>query len=114
MIISCYILKSSYDKYYRLKRNKEKFSNKKTKFSINSFELGSELAYSYYIYIVSIIFFVMELIVLYYAISIAFNCTKGGPERIVNFILACFFTVPYVMLNILFNKCSKSLLRDEL
>ena len=74
---------------------------------------GAGAAFTSFVLVVAVIFFVLELILLFYAINMALVCTQGGPERIVNIVLAVTFTIPYVMLNILFNKCAKNSLRTE-
>jgi hypothetical protein len=61
----------------------------------------------------AIIFFILELIVLVYSIIIALRCTKGGGERIVHLVLAIVFTLPYALLNALFNNCAISVLRGQ-
>lgn len=57
--------------------------------------------------VLATIFLVLEIIVLFYAVSIAIQCTRPGPERIVHIVLAITFTLPYVLLNVMFNKCAK-------
>ena len=110
MIVSGTILKTSLDRYRRARKNKEGFSISRG----DSAGAGAGAAFSSFTLVVAVIFFVLELVVLFYAINMALSCTKGGPERIVNIVLAITFTIPYVMLNILFNKCAKSSLRGEL
>ena len=61
--------------------------------------------------VMSIIFFMIELILLFYGINMAIICTDPGPERAVNVSLAVIFTIPYVMFNILFNDCAKKSLK---
>ena len=110
MIVTGTILKTSLDRYRKAQKNKENFS-----ISVGaSTGSGAAAAFASFTLAVSVIFFVLELVVLFYAINIALTCTKGGPERIVNIVLAITFTIPYVMLNILFNKCAKaSLIGDS-
>ena len=109
MIVSGTILKSSLDRYRQARKDKENFS-----ISLgDSAGAGAGAAFTSFILAVSVIFFVLELILLFYGINMALVCTKGGPERIVNIVLAVTFTIPYVMLNILFNKCAKGSLRTE-
>lgn len=107
MIVSGTILKKALDKY---QRQKEGF---KEGFTTNSAGAGASAAFVSFVLVVAIVFFLLELIVLFFAINMALSCTKGGPERIVNVVLAITFTIPYVMLNILFNKCAKSTLRGD-
>lgn len=104
------ILKSSLDRYRQARKDRENFSAIS---SGDSAGAGAGAAFSSFALVVSVIFFVLELVLLFYAINMALVCTKGGPERIVNIVLAITFTIPYVMLNILFNKCAKNSLRSD-
>ena len=72
---------------------------------------GASAAFASFSVAVAVIFFVLELVLLFYAINMALVCADGGPERIVNIVLAITMTIPYVMLNILFNKCAKKSLQ---
>lgn len=107
MIVSSTVLKNAVENYRRMARRKERFSASKAAGA------GVSAAFASFTLVVAVLFFILELIVLFYAISMAVNCSKGGPERIVNVVLAVTFTIPYVMLNLLFNKCAKGTLRGE-
>jgi len=61
--------------------------------------------------VLATLFLVLELLVLFYAISIALQCTNPGPERIIHIVLAITFTLPYVLLNVMFNNCAKQTLQ---
>lgn len=100
MIFSSTILKNTVEKYRKLKE-KEKYSISK------SFEAGTLAAFTLFSLLAAIIFFLLELILLFFAISTALSCSAPGPERIVNIVLAVTFTIPYMLLNTLFNKCTK-------
>jgi len=63
----------------------------------------------YFIFIYSVLF-IIEVIVLYYSVVIAVKTTKKGPERTVNLILACLFSFPYMMLNLLLNPEARKVL----
>jgi hypothetical protein len=97
------------DRYRKARKNKENFSISHG----DSAAAGVGAALTSFTLVVAVIFFVLELVLLFYGINMALNCTEGGPERIVNIVLAITFTTPYVMLNILFNKCAKNSLRTE-
>ena len=56
----------------------------------------------------SVLFFLVELVVLYYAVSLAIKCSAQGPERVINVILAVTVTIPYMLLNMLLNQCVKT------
>lgn len=106
MIVSSSILKTAVEKYQHARRSKEHFSR------TGAVSSGINSAFASFGLVVALIFFVLELLVLFYAIGMALNCSKGGPERIVNVVLAVAFTFPYVLLNILFNQCAKDTLRS--
>ena len=57
--------------------------------------------------IIAIVFLMLEILVLFYIITIAINCTEPGPERIINIVLAISFTFPYALLNLIFVPCAK-------
>ncbi len=48
-----------------------------------------------------------------YAIIIAITCTKSGAERVTHLILATTVTLPYMLLNVIFNKCAIDTLRNS-
>jgi|MDTC01.1.fsa_nt_gb NADH:ubiquinone oxidoreductase subunit 3 (subunit A) len=68
---------------------------------------GASASFLSFSLVLATIFLVLEIIVLFYAISIALKCTRPGPERIVHIVLAITFTLPYVLLNVMFNKCAQ-------
>ena len=96
-----------------LKKYSQYHSQKKRENFSNSLVVsgGVSAAYASFILVLAVVFFVLEIIVLFYAVNMAIVCTKGGPERIVNVVLAIVFTIPYVLLNTLFNSCAKQTLR---
>lgn len=107
MIISITLLKNSVEKYNNYKKENFTLSKK----SINK---GVNDAYFTFLIFVSFLFFVIELIMLYFAIFIAIYCSNSKEEKIVNFGLAVIFTGPYILLNILFNPCAKEYLKNGL
>lgn len=110
MLVSSSILKAAVEKYQQVRRLKEHYSNSKSKSKSKSNISGVTVFFSL---LISIIFFTLELIVLFYAVNMALRCSQPGPERIVNLVLSVTFTMPYVMLNILFNQCAKDTLRGQ-
>ena len=109
MLISSSLLKSAVENYQLKKKNrKENYSR------VDSIDAGISGAFASFSLVVALIFFALELIVLFYAITIAINCTEPGAERIVNVVLAVVFTIPYMLLNILFNQCAKSTLKGNM
>lgn len=107
MIISTSILRSAIRSYNRKRKIMEHYSKSQAA------NAGLSAAFDSFVLLVSLLFFVLELLVLYYSIGIAISCTKGGPERIVHIVLATIFTLPYILLNVIFNKCANSNLRSE-
>jgi hypothetical protein len=103
MLISSYLLQNSYKNYQRVKEN---FTTGQ------AIEAGTSAAFVSFSLVVSIIFFILELLLLFYGIKIAIYCSEPGPERIVNLVLVTMFTMPYMLLNILFNKCAKTCLQS--
>ena len=106
MLISSTLLKNSIENYNKVqKKNQENYSFGEAAMA------GTNAAFVSFFLVVSLVFFILELVLLYYAINMALVCTEGGPERIVNMVLAVIFTLPYVLLNILFNDCAKQSLK---
>jgi uncharacterized protein YqhQ len=116
MIISLNILKNSLERYNNSRNIRIEKYDKPKKNHNNSksehVESGFTSAFYVFLLIISMIFFLFELVLLYFAVFIAINCSKSREERIVNFILAVVFTLPYVSLNILFNPCAKEYLQN--
>ena len=114
MIISLNILKNSIEKYNNSRSKKiEKYDkSRNNRNNQNPGESGFISAFYIFLLIIAIIFFIFELIILYFAVFIAINCSKSREERIVNFVLAVLFTIPYVLFNILFNPCAKDYLQN--
>ena len=104
MLISSYLLHNNYEKYQKFREN----------FTVGqAIEAGSSAAFISFTVVVSIIFFILELLLLFYGLKMAIVCTEGGSERVVNVVLATMFTMPYVLLNILLNDCAKKSLRPN-
>lgn len=80
---------------------------------IHSLEEGIEYGYNVGMLSIGIMFLVLELLLLFYCIGIAIKCSKPGPERVVHVLLAITFTLPYALLNVLFNSCAKDFLTKK-
>ena len=74
---------------------------------------GAKKTFTLVALVATAILFLMELLMLFYALNIAWNCSKPGAERAVHFILAVTFTLPYMLLNVTFNKCGMKVLRTN-
>lgn len=73
---------------------------------IDSTNAGMSLGFTTGILAITAIFLILEILVLFYAITIVLKCTIPGPERIVHMVLAIVFTFPYMLFSITFNKCA--------
>ena len=104
MLVSATLISNATKKYNEYKQNKERYGDD----AISGMSTGMLV----FFIIIAIVFFVLELLLLFYAIQISFRCTKPGAERIVHLVLAVIFTGPYMLLNIFFGKCGQDLLRS--
>ena len=107
MLISSQLLQKSIEKYNAFQKNKEGYS---FAYAVGA---GTSAAFTSFALIVAFVFFILELILLLFAIKMVLDCTEPGPERIVHMVLAVTFTLPYVLLNSLFNDCSKKSLKNK-
>jgi hypothetical protein len=106
MIISTSLLKKALnDRAKASKRHSEGYSSR-----IDSTNVGMSFGFATGFLVISTIFLMLELIVLFYSVNIAMKCTSPGPERIINIALAISFTFPYALLNIIFVPCAKKTL----
>ena len=108
MIISGNFLRTSFDKYNQLKKIHQ--NNNYLKKSKDHNDLS--LSFYKFILVLAIIFFIMELVLLYFAILIAINCAESDKERVLNFIMATMFTSPFILTKIVFDPCTKSYLKN--
>ena len=120
MFLSYYNLKNNLEKYKNMKlenhkienyKNEEKQKESNLEKKCNSFDKGFSRAFDTFTLVISVIFFIFELILLYFAVFIAINCSTSTEEKIINFVLAITFTIPYVFFSILFNPCAKNYIR---
>jgi hypothetical protein len=104
MIISTSLLqKALKDRSLAKKRQYEGYT------MLESTNAGMSLGFATGFLIIAIMFSILELLVLFYAVSIAYNCSTGH-ARVVHVVLSIVFTFPYILLMILFNKCSTATL----
>lgn len=97
MIFSIYLLNHSFSLY---NLQKESFSID----SLDKVKSKNKIVSSIYV-VGAILFFLMELTALYYSVALAVKCSSSGPERVINIILALVMPLPYLLSNMLFNKC---------
>lgn len=63
--------------------------------------------------ILAVIVLVVEIALLYYAITIAVSVSKSPELMFINVVLAITMTLPYLLLNILLNPSAKAALGDK-
>ncbi len=74
---------------------------------------GINTGFELFILMIAVVFFLLELVVLFYSIMMAFSCTKPGAERVVHVVLSILFTFPYALISIFFSPCAKAALRGN-
>ena len=107
MLTSFSVFQSALEKYQQFRKKKEQYSN------WESAAGGLSAGFATGFLVVAIIFVALELLVMFFAINVAFRCTQGGAERIVHLVLAVVFTLPYMLLSLLFNKCAVDVIRGN-
>lgn len=110
MLVSSNFLKSSYEKF---KKNRQEKKIKEGYNAVESSMAGISASFDTFILVLAILFFILELLLLFYAITLALKCTKPGPERITHLVLAVIFTLPYVLFSSFFSKCAQDTLRGS-
>ena len=106
MLTSVTVLQNALERYERSKKIKEKYN------MMESGAGGLAAGFATGFLVIAIIFVALEFIVMFFAINVAFRCAQGGAERIIHLVLAVVFTLPYMLLNILFNKCAIDVVRS--
>jgi hypothetical protein len=110
MYFSINNLKHTIEKYNEKMKKKENFTLRKASDSDLPDSMSTFTEYVALVF--AVIFFFVELLVLFYCLQIAFSCTQKGPERIIHIVLALTFTMPYALINVVFNKCAINTLRS--
>ena len=136
MLISSSMLKNSIEKYNNYKRLKETYKMRSTDGSTDGTNGGSangetttvivtpggnsdvenKLESDLYLVLmltISFIFFVFEFLLLVIAVMVAVQTTTEGKERFVHLVLAVFYTMPYLLLMVLFNKKAQDYLSKK-
>lgn len=110
MITSASLLSNVLNKYKKTSR--EYFENPpSTPEEEQKKSVETKLAYS--TVIVSLVFLVVEFILLFSAVSIALHCGDSMIEKAVHLVFAVFFTFPYTFIMILFIPCAKKALETK-
>lgn len=77
---------------------------------LESTNAGMSLGFATGFLVIAGVFLLLELMVLFYCVGIAYSCSKSIPERIVNIVLAITFTLPYALVNMVFVPCARKTL----
>lgn len=64
-------------------------------------------ALAFFLLALAIALFIMEIVVLVYAVRIALACSEPGANRVTHVILAVFFTIPYLLFSLFLAPCHK-------
>jgi len=77
--------------------------------SLRRLERRVKLYISFYLF-VSVVLFILELILMTFAVNIAMRCGNDRRERIIHVLLAVLFTIPYLLFSMFFGKCKSNLM----
>ena len=116
MLLTTNMLKNAANKLAasKVKQKKarvEKFQNAMSGITgTDSFGAGVEVGFNTFIFACSILFFVLELMLLVMAVVIALRCTTTTNERVVHVTMAIIFTLPYMLGMVLLNPCARAVL----
>ena len=92
MLTSLYSLKGAIEKF---EKNKENFTDNSSKSVCIS------------CIVVALVVVVVEVALLYFAVMIALANSTSPAEQFVNVVLAIMFTMPYLLLNVVFNPVAR-------
>jgi len=109
MLLSLYTFQSCLIRYNKHEEKRRKKEN----YSVISDNLDMESRIHRSMYGLSLIFVMLELTILYYAIRIAILCSKSRVEKIVHVILAVLFTLPYMVFSVFLTECAPKVLRGN-
>jgi NADH:ubiquinone oxidoreductase subunit 3 (subunit A) len=113
MILSTRLLRAASIRFLESKQRLKKVKTEQYAQRISpddSAGAGVAAAFDTFLLAVAILFFVLELMLLIFAINIAFKCSSTVEERVVHVTLACIFTLPYILGMILLNPCARAVL----
>jgi len=113
MLISLSVLTSAMEKYEKKKKKIMRENEAYSRQNMSPGGAGMSLGLLSGFMMVAILFFVLELILVFYAVMIALRCTTGGAERMIHLVLAIIFTLPYMLINLVFNRCAVGVIRNE-
>ncbi len=114
MLISTAFLAKAAKTYNDAKKRQQKIRERYNGVSVGqSLGRGINTGFELFILMIAVVFFLLELVVLFYSILMAMKCTKPGAERVVHVTLSIIFTFPYALISIFFSPCAKSVLRGN-
>lgn len=117
MFLSTQFLKNAVDKYRQNRQNSKEGYLGNGYPQRNVWESsGAGISYSFDVFIlaIAIIFFIIEFLLIYYAVSFALRCTKSGTaERVAMLALAVIFPSVFVLFSLFFGKCQQGLLKES-
>ena len=114
MIFSVSLLRSAITRMTDARNRKKKID--KERFRVQSIDpadsagAGIAAGFDTFIFAVAVLFLMLELMLLVFAINIAFRCTTTVEERVVHVTMACIFTLPYLLGMVLLNSCARAVL----
>ena len=65
---------------------------------------GAEHGILFVVYMIAIAFFILELLLIFYAVKLAIKQSQPGMNRIAHVTLALFFTFPYLLFTLFLGK----------
>ncbi len=66
---------------------------------------GAQNGLVFVIYMISLAFLIMELLLMFYALKLSLKCSKPGLNRVAHVSMAFFFTFPYILMSLFFSSC---------
>lgn len=103
MLLSLNLIKSASEYYEKHKAKIEGYPK------LQQAGNGTKDGLTYAILIFSLVLFVIEFLLVIYAVRIAYACSTPGYERLVHISLALFFTFPYLLIAVFLAPCAKKL-----
>jgi hypothetical protein len=119
MLISTAFLAKASKTYNDAKKKQQKVRERYKELYDNGVSVGQSIGrgistgFELFILMIAVVFFLLELVVLFYSIMMAMACTKPGAERVVHVTLSIIFTFPYALIAIFFSPCAKSVLQGN-
>ncbi len=65
---------------------------------------GAQHGVLFFVYLIAVSFFILELLLIFYAVKLAFQNSVPGMNRVAHVSLAFFFTFPYLLFTLFLGK----------